>query len=101
MEQQILAHGAVGFVEIVHSGVKPESGGANHERWMAGLAWAGLRQARRMSDKELVLVVPGTNRGAVGMALAARMHNRFPGTWMSQRSILANERYLPANGILW
>jgi len=90
----------VGYLVVAPTGqVGP--GGASHERWMAGLAWAGLRQARRMSDKELVLVIPGTNRGAVEMALAARMHNRFPGTWMSQRSILANERYLPANGILW
>lgn len=69
-------------------------------RYAAGLAWAVKEAARRIGAKELFVVVPGINAGALGAFFEAGMKLEFFGAWMSAKPVGSFEAYLLAGGML-
>jgi GNAT superfamily N-acetyltransferase len=69
-------------------------------RYSAGLAWAIKEVARTMGAKELIVVVPGVNAGALGAFFQAGLHAEFFGAWMSARPVGSFEGYMLAGGML-
>lgn len=90
----------VGYIVVAPNG-RVGPGGTRTPAHAAGLMWSALREVGRMGAGEVQTIVPGTNAGAVEVALAAGLRGDFPGIWMSSRSVLANDRYLAGSGILW
>lgn len=90
----------VGYVVLASTG-RVGPGGTQSPARAAGLMWSALREVGRVGAKEVATIVPGSNPGAVGVAIAAGLRGEFPGIWMSQRNVLANDRYLAGSGILW
>lgn len=69
-------------------------------RYSAGLAWAIKEAARRMNAKDLFVVVPGTNAGALSVFFEAGLKTEFFGAWMSAKPVGSFEGYLLAGGML-
>jgi len=68
--------------------------------YSAGLAWAVKEAARAMGAKDVAIVVPGVNSGALEVFFRAGLKTVFFGAWMSARPIGAFESYLLAGGML-
>ena len=56
--------------------------------------------ARAMGAKELFVVVPGVNAGALGAFFDAGLKTEFFGAWMSAKPFGAFEGYMLAGGML-
>ena len=69
-------------------------------RYSAGLAWATLKTAREIGARELIVIVPGLNAGALETFFRAGLRTEFFGTWMSSRPVGSFEAYLLAGGML-
>jgi hypothetical protein len=69
-------------------------------RYSAGLAWAIKEVARTIGTKELFVVVPGVNAGALGAFFQAGLRTEFFGAWMSAKPVGSFEGYLLAGGML-
>lgn len=69
-------------------------------RYSAGLAWAIKEAARTMGAKDLFVVVPGVNAGALRTFFAAGLKTEFFGAWMSAKPVGSFEGYLLAGGML-
>ena len=69
-------------------------------RYSAGLAWAIKETARAMKLKDMFIVVPGVNSGALGVFFQAGLKTEFFGAWMSAKPIGSFEGYLLAGGML-
>ena len=69
-------------------------------RYSAGLAWAIAEAARKLEAKELFVVVPGTNAGALDAFLDAGLKTEFFGAWMSAKPVGSFDGYLLAGGML-
>jgi len=69
-------------------------------RYSAGLAWAVKEAAREMKAKEIFVVVPGVNAGALGAFFDAGLKTEFFGAWMSAKPVGSFEGYLLAGGML-
>jgi GNAT superfamily N-acetyltransferase len=69
-------------------------------RYSAGLAWAITEAARKLEAKELFVVVPGTNAGALGVFFDAGLKTEFFGAWMSAKPLGSFDGYLLAGGML-
>jgi len=74
--------------------------GVVDSRYSAGLAWAIKEAARAMGAKELFVVVPGVNAGALGAFFDAGLRTEFFGAWMSAKPFGAFEGYMLAGGML-
>jgi GNAT superfamily N-acetyltransferase len=74
--------------------------GVNDPRYSAGLAWAIKEAARDMGAKDLLIVVPGVNAGALDAFFQAGLRTEFFGAWMSAKPIGKFEGYLLAGGML-
>jgi ribosomal protein S18 acetylase RimI-like enzyme len=68
--------------------------------YSAGLAWAVKEAAREMGAKDIAIVVPGVNSGALDVLFLAGLKTVFFGAWMSARPIGTFESYLLAGGML-
>ncbi len=69
-------------------------------RYSAGLAWAIKEVARELKAKELFVVVPGINAGALDAFFAAGLKTEFYGAWMSAKPVGSFDGYLLAGGML-
>jgi GNAT superfamily N-acetyltransferase len=69
-------------------------------RFSAGLAWAIKEAARTIGAKELFVVVPGVNAGALSTFFEAGLKTEFFGAWMSAKPVGSFEGYLLAGGML-
>jgi hypothetical protein len=69
-------------------------------RYSAGLAWALKEAARAMNAKDLFVVVPGVNSGALEAFFAAGLKTEFFGAWMSAKPVGSFEGYILAGGML-
>ena len=69
-------------------------------RYSAGLAWAIKEVARQLAAEALVVVVPGTNAGALSTFLEAGLKTEFFGAWMSAKPLGSFDGYLLAGGML-
>ena len=69
-------------------------------RYSAGLAWAITEAARKLEAKLLIVVVPGTNAGALDTFFAAGLKTEFFGAWMSAKPVGSFDGYLLAGGML-
>jgi hypothetical protein len=69
-------------------------------RYGAGLAWAIKEAVRGVGAKELFVVVPGVNAGALDAFFAAGLRTEFFGAWMSAKPVGSFEGYLLAGGML-
>ncbi len=69
-------------------------------RYSAGLAWAIKEVARTMDAKQLFVVVPGVNGGALGAFFQAGLKTEFFGAWMSAKPVGSFEGYMLAGGML-
>jgi len=69
-------------------------------RFSAGLAWAIKEAARAIGAKELFVVVPGVNAGALETFFEAGLKTEFFGAWMSAKPVGSFEGYLLAGGML-
>ena len=69
-------------------------------RYSSGLAWAINEAARKLEAKELFVVVPGTNAGALGTFFDAGLKTEFFGAWMSAKPLGSFDGYLLAGGML-
>lgn len=69
-------------------------------RYSAGLAWAIKEKAREMKVKEMFIVVPGVNEGALDTFFRAGLKLEFFGAWMSAKPIGMFEGYILAGGML-
>jgi hypothetical protein len=74
--------------------------GVTDSRYSAGLAWAIKEAAREMGAKEMFVVVPGVNAGALGAFFEAGLKTEFFGAWMSEKPVGSFEGYLLAGGML-
>ena len=74
--------------------------GVADPRYGAGLAWAIKEAAREMGAKDMFVVVPGTNAGAMEAFFAAGLKTEFFGAWMSARPVGSFDGYLLAGGML-
>jgi len=68
--------------------------------YSAGLAWAIKEVARELEAKDLVVVVPGTNAGALNTFFDAGLKTEFFGAWMSAKPVGSFDGYLLAGGML-
>jgi hypothetical protein len=68
--------------------------------YSAGLAWAIKEVARRIKAKDLFVVVPGVNAGAISAFFEAGLKTEFYGAWMSAKPVGSFEGYLLAGGML-
>jgi hypothetical protein len=69
-------------------------------RYSAGLAWAIKEAARSMKVKDMFVVVPGVNAGALDAFFKAGLKSEFFGAWMSAKPVGSFEAYLLAGGML-
>ena len=69
-------------------------------RFSAGLAWAVKEAARGMGAKDLFVVVPGVNAGALDAFFQAGLKTEFFGAWMSAKPVGSFEGYMLAGGML-
>ena len=69
-------------------------------RYGAGLAWAITEATREMGAKDLFVVVPGVNAGALDAFFRAGLRTEFFGAWMAAKPIGSFEAYLLAGGML-
>jgi len=69
-------------------------------RYSAGLAWAIMEEVRAMKAKELFVVVPGVNAGALSAFFEAGLKTEFFGAWMSAKPVGSFDGYLLAGGML-
>jgi acetyltransferase (GNAT) family protein len=69
-------------------------------RRSAGLAWAAKEAVRAMKAKEMFVVVPGVNAGALGALFEAGLRTEFFGAWMSAKPLGSFEGYMLAGGML-
>ena len=69
-------------------------------RYSAGLAWSIKELVRWLEAKEMFVVVPGTNAGALGAFLEAGLKTEFFGAWMSAKPVGSFDGYLLAGGML-
>ena len=74
--------------------------GVADPRYSAGLAWAIKEAVREMKTKELFVVVPGTNAGALSAFFEAGLKTEFYGAWMSAKPVGSFDGYLLAGGML-
>jgi hypothetical protein len=74
--------------------------GVVDNRYSAGLAWAVKEAARAMKAKDLFVVVPGVNSGALDAFFAAGLKTEFFGAWMSAKPMGSFEGYILAGGML-
>ena len=74
--------------------------GVTEARYSAGLAWAIKEVARGLKAKELFVVVPGVNAGAISTFFEAGLKTEFYGAWMSAKPVGSFEGYLLAGGML-
>jgi hypothetical protein len=69
-------------------------------RYSAGLAWATKEAAMAMKAKQMFVVVPGVNAGALAVFFASGLKVEFFGAWMSAKPVGSFEGYLLAGGML-
>jgi len=69
-------------------------------RYSAGLAWAIKEVALTMGAKELFVVVPGVNAGALDAFFRTGLKIEFFGAWMSTKPVGSFEGYMLAGGML-
>ena len=74
--------------------------GVKDARYSAGLAWALKERARAMKVKDMFIVVPGVNSGALDTFFRAGLKSEFFGAWMAAKPIGRFEGYLLAGGML-
>ena len=74
--------------------------GVADARYSAGLAWAVKEAARAMKAKDVFVVVPGVNAGALSAFFQAGLKTEFFGAWMSARPVGSFEGYVLAGGML-
>jgi hypothetical protein len=74
--------------------------GVTDPRYSAGLAWAIKEVARGLKAKELFVVVPGTNAGALTAFFESGLQTEFYGAWMSAKPVGSFDGYLLAGGML-
>lgn len=74
--------------------------GVTDPRYSAGLAWAIKEAAREMKAKDMFVVVPGTNAGALSAFFEAGLKTEFYGAWMSAKPVGSFDGYLLAGGML-
>jgi hypothetical protein len=74
--------------------------GVTDPRYSAGLAWAIKEVVRELKAKELFVVVPGTNAGALSAFLEAGLKTEFFGAWMSAKPVGSFDGYMLAGGML-
>ena len=90
---------AIGYA-IVNPKGRVGPAGVVDPRWSAGLAWAVKEAARAMKAKEMFVVVPGVNAGALGALFDAGLKTEFFGAWMSAKPVGSFEGYMLAGGML-
>jgi len=69
-------------------------------RYSRGFAWAIKEAARSMGAKDMFVLVPGVNAGALGEYFAAGLKTEFFGAWMSAKPMGSFEGYMLAGGML-
>lgn len=69
-------------------------------RYSAGLAWALKEAALSLKAKEIFVVVPGVNAGAMSAFFDAGLKTEFFGAWMSAKPLGLLEGYMLAGGML-
>jgi GNAT superfamily N-acetyltransferase len=74
--------------------------GVTDPRYSAGLAWAIKEAARGLKARELFVVVPGTNAGALSAFFESGLKTEFYGAWMSAKPVGSFDGYLLAGGML-
>jgi GNAT superfamily N-acetyltransferase len=74
--------------------------GVTDPRYSAGLAWAVMEVARKLKAKDMFVVVPGTNAGALTEFFEAGLKTEFYGAWMSAKPVGSFDGYLLAGGML-
>ena len=89
----------VGYA-IVNAKGRIGPAGVADERDAAGLTWSILEAAREMGARDVFLVVPGVNAGALEVCFRAGLRTEFFGAWMSAKPIGSFEAYLLAGGML-
>ena len=89
----------VGYAIVNEKGRIGPAGVVN-PRDSAGLAWAIKEVARGLQAKEVFVVVPGTNAGALRAFFDAGMKAEFFGAWMSAKPVGSFDGYLLAGGML-
>ncbi len=90
---------AIGYA-VVNAKGRIGPAGVVDPRYSAGLAWAIQEVARTMGAKELFVVVPGVNAGALDAFLQAGLKSEFFGAWMSTKPVGSFEGYMLAGGML-
>ena len=89
----------VGYAVVNEKG-RVGPAGVVDPRYSSGLAWAIKEVARGLEAKDMVVVVPGTNAGALGTFLEAGLKTEFFGAWMSAKPVGWFDGYLLAGGML-
>ena len=89
----------IGYAVVNEKGRVGPAGVAD-PRYSAGLAWAIKEAARGLKAKDLFVVVPGTNAGALSAFFEAGLKTEFYGAWMSAKPVGSFEGYLLAGGML-
>jgi hypothetical protein len=89
----------VGYAVVNEKGRVGPAGVAD-PRFSAGLAWAIKGAAQSIGAKELVVIVPGVNAGALSTFFESGLKTEFFGAWMSAKPVGSFEGYLLAGGML-
>jgi len=89
----------VGYA-IVNEKGRVGPAGVVDPRYSKGLAWAIKEAARSMGAKDMFVLVPGVNAGALGEYFAAGLKTEFFGAWMSAKPMGSFEGYMLAGGML-
>jgi GNAT superfamily N-acetyltransferase len=89
----------IGYAIVNEKGRVGPAGVVDH-RYSAGLAWTIMEVVRRLKAKDMFVVVPGTNAGALGAFLEAGLKTEFFGAWMSAKPVGSFDGYLLAGGML-
>jgi len=96
----VRANGRTMGYAIVNKKGRVGPAGVTDPRLSAGLAWALKEAARAMEAKEIFVVVPGVNAGALDAFFDAGLKTEFFGAWMSAKPVGFLEGYLLAGGML-
>jgi len=96
----VRARGRIIGYAIVNEKGRVGPAGVVDPRYGAGLAWAIKEVVRELNAKDMFVVVPGTNAGALSALFEAGLKIEFYGAWMSAKPVGSFDGYMLAGGML-